>query len=117
MAGSLIFITALMFIGRLSIALPARAINHGSIGFGEVWERTRRNTWRIAWGFVLCFLPLVIVGILATVGLGPANILGNSPTAIGFRVVTGALGALLGIVGVGYLSFAYLHFFPKPAVA
>ena len=115
-ATNLVFLAALMFMARYSVALPAKALEVPGIGFSEAFAATRRNTWRLSLGFTLCFLPLIVFGVLAvTVWPGQAAVLGTGQIAIAFRVVGGVLGVLMGIIGVGFLSYAFEHFFLAPA--
>ncbi len=113
-AAALVFLAGLMYLARYSVALPAKALENGAIGPRRAFQATRGNTWRISWGFVLCFMPLIALGVASYwIWPGPAVMLSASPTATAIRLINGALAAIAGIVGVGFLSYTYLHFFPS----
>jgi hypothetical protein len=93
-------------MGRLSLVLPPIALGRTDIGLGEAWRATRGNTWRLFWGPFVCVLLMVIPGFMV-------SRIGDADRAFA-AVVTSAfsLFALLaGLIAVGFLSFAYQHFF------
>jgi len=109
---SILALVALIFACRLFMVLPAKALGQ-EVSFGESWSATRKNTWRLSWGYMICLLPLAVIAA----GLGFWVMLAEpSRAAIAtiWTVLT-LLWALYGMVGVGFLSLAYRHFFERPA--
>lgn len=111
-AFSILALVALILACRLFMVLPAKAVGR-DISFGESWAATRKNTWRLFWGYMICLLPLAIVG--AALGFW---VMLAQPSRMALAVVWTVLTlgwALYGMVGVGFLSLAYRHFFERPA--
>jgi hypothetical protein len=108
-AGTVLSIGGWFISGRLLMVLPARALEREDVTFGTAWKRTRKNTWRLFWGYLLCLLPVMILGSGLTVWLFL-----DTPSRLAMTVVWTLLTlvwALFGMVGVGFLSLAYRHFF------
>ena len=105
-------ILAGLVIGRLSLVLPAIALGRTDIGLADAWRATRGNTWRLFWGPFLCLLLLILPGLLlsALSGAGPV-------TATHAATAADLVSILGGVIGVGFLSFAYRHFFPADVPA
>src|SRR5215831_14570539 len=80
------------------------------ISLGNVWAATRRNTWRLAMGPLVCLILLVIPGLI-TLHLGTMNRL----SAAVVLTLLDLISIIAGVIGVSFLSLAYKHFFPtKP---
>ncbi|HXE17279.1 MAG TPA: hypothetical protein VN632_08615 [Stellaceae bacterium] len=59
---------ALPFLARLTLGLPAIAVEEPRGVFGRSWHRGWGNGWRLIWGPVFCSLPLNIVAGLFSAG-------------------------------------------------
>ncbi len=58
-------IAAVMVINRLSLILPAAALDHAGVGWSKAWHMTRGNTWRLFWLSLLVLTPIflsIIIG-------------------------------------------------------
>jgi hypothetical protein len=101
---------------RLSLLLPARAVDDTSITFKQAWLRTRGNTWRLFWGIAFTtFPPLLLMQIvfLTTIGFpGHGNFAGEEFVAR--MTVTSTISVIYYLlilpIGIGFLSHAYRHF-------
>jgi hypothetical protein len=92
---------------RVSIVLPAIALETPGAGWRQVWIATRFNTWRLALGALLCVAPVLAIGPLLTwVDLSDHRT-GHALQQAGYML----LEAILVIFGVSFLSFAYRWFF------
>ena len=110
--GSVVVVVVFMFLPRLSLALPGAAIGDGDTGMASGFAATRRNTWRLAWGSVLCLLPALALGAFTTfVWPGQAVMLSASPLAIAVRCAFGLVWPFFGVVLVGFMSYVYAHFY------
>jgi hypothetical protein len=112
LALTVLSVAAFMYIGRYSLALPARALEHGWVSFSDAFTTTQGNTWRLAWGFI--FSMIFYIAIIATymfVWPGMTAMLAGDLSSVvlnaGFVIVT----TLAAMVSVSFLSFAYEHFF------
>jgi hypothetical protein len=109
---SILTLLAFFFGCRLFMVLPAKAVGR-DISFGDAWAATRKNSWRLFWGYMLCLLPFgaIAAGVSFWLSLaGPSR----AAAAIFWTVQT-LLGPLFGMVGVGFLSLSYRFFFERPA--
>jgi hypothetical protein len=101
---------SLVLATRMSVILPAVAVQRYDVSWKRVWAATRWNTWRLVYGTVLCAGPLIITGAIFWSVFGSPTVEGRLSYAL--RETTYVLvGAILGIVEVGFLSFAYRWFF------
>ena len=94
---------------RVSLILPAVAVA-SSVSWREVWKVTSGHTWPILFGAILAAAP-IFIGQMA---LG--TLISPDITQFGYVLSTLALGlaeAVLLVVTVGYLSFAYHWFFER----
>jgi hypothetical protein len=112
---SIVSIVAVLIAARLSVILPARALGLEQITPGRVWAATNKNSWRLFWGYLL---TAVVVGFATGMLLFLQSWFGSSRmtftllwTALTFIWVLG------GMVGVGFLSLAYRHFFESERAA
>ena len=101
---------------RLSLLLPARAVDDMSITFKQAWLRTRGNTWRLFWGVTFTTLPpllLIQIAMLATIGFPGPGFAGQDFVArmTVMSTVSVAYYLLITPIGIGFLSHAYRHFF------
>lgn len=92
---------------RMSLVLPAVAVR-SAVSWVQVWKRTSGFTWPIVFGAILAAAPLPIgsfaLGLLITPDI-------TRFTHMTSTVVLGLAEAILLVVSVGYLSFAYQWFF------
>ena len=58
--GSILTLIAMFFGCRLFMVLPAKALGH-DISFGTAWAATRKNSWRLFWGYMLSLLPFAAI--------------------------------------------------------
>ena len=108
-------IIGLLIAGRLSVILPARALGRADFTLGKVWAATRKNSWRMFWGYVLCVVPLG-----ATVGMAMIWYVISGASRLNFTIVWTALSLFwvaVGMIGVGFLSLSYRHFFERDRAA
>jgi hypothetical protein len=109
-ASGLLAFLLVFIVARYSPILVAIALGRSDIGLRDVWRATRRNTWRPMLGPFVCLILLVIPG-LVTLCLGTMNRL----SAAVVLTLLDLISIIGGVVGVGFLSLAYKHFFPtKP---
>jgi hypothetical protein len=108
----LLVLPVLFIVARCSPILVAVALGRSDISLGNVWEATRRNTWRLALG------PLVCLSLLALPGLIVFRLGGmNRLSAAIVLTLLDLISIIGGVVGVSFLSLAYRHFFPiKPRI-
>ena len=99
-------IAAAFVICRLSLVLPPIALGRTDIGLGEAWRATHRNTWRLFWGPIFCLILLVAPAIFLFLYAGAERM-----TATVIMTAVSLISILGGVIGVGFLSFAYQHFF------
>ena len=113
---------------RLSIILPAVALNARDVTLPQVWRATRWNAWRLLFGTALCSAPiyLVLASAPATLFLGwllntpvpydslPFDPLVNQSV---WLAAIWALSLVFIVVPIGFLSFAYQHFIEAGAAA
>lgn len=105
-------IVVLFFLGRLAVGLPGRAIGDPSAATNG-YAASRGNTWRLAWGAIWCFLPVILVGLfLLYVWPGQQALLARTPQGVTASIVAGGFFPLFGLVYVGFLSYAFEHFLP-----
>jgi hypothetical protein len=115
-----LYIFGFVMLLRLSLLLPARAIDDISLTFQDVWNRTRGNTWRLFWGVVACFAPplfVVQVGALILGGFPDPTKLASGEMANQWvidSVVITCYSMLVTPIWVGFLSYAY-RFLAVPA--
>jgi hypothetical protein len=112
---SIVSIVVLLIAARLSVILPARALGQVQITPGMVWTATQKNTWRLFGGYILTG---VVVGFATGMMLFAQSWFGSGRTT--FTLVWTALTFLWvlgGMIGVGFLSLAYRHFFERDRTA
>ena len=110
--GSILTLIAMFFACRLFVVLPAKALGR-DISFGTAWAGTRKNSWRLFWGYMLSLLPLAVIA--GGIGYWIAIAQPSRGVAASIWTIVTLLWALFGMVGVGFLSLSYRHFFERPA--
>jgi len=109
---SILTLIAMFFACRLFVVLPAKALGR-DISFGTAWTATRKNSWRLFWGYMLSLLPLAVIA--GGIGYWIAIAQPSRGVAASIWTILTLLWALFGMVGVGFLSLSYRHFFERPA--
>lgn len=95
---------------RLSLALPAIAVEGPGADLQQAWRVTRHNTLRLTLGVLLSLLPVMAVGGVTV------NAAGWLPDRLSYAVVVGVLGVvalLLLTISVGFCSLAWRHFYSR----
>ncbi len=116
------YLVAFYFMFRLMLVLPARAIGNNDLNFRSILKHTKGNTWRLIGGLALCTippaLPVQIITFSSMSGLhtpgqpfDPAKFMESTAIASGGMT---AYGMLVSMIWLGFLSYAYRHFFEKP---
>jgi hypothetical protein len=111
LVGSMLTLIALFFGCRLFMVLPAKALER-DISFGTAWAATRKNSWRLFWGYMLSLLPFA--AIAGVIGFWIAAARPSLAVAATIWTIITLLWTLFGMVGVGFLSLSYRHFFERP---
>ena len=118
-------IAAVMVINRLSLILPATALDHAGVGWSKAWHMTRGNAWRLFWLSLLVLAP-IFVAVAVAFSLYPNEFLlldsTTAPSRAAFaaaNVVLELASMLAGMLYVTFLSLAYRHFrgLPMPQSA
>ena len=109
MAGLVSFI-ALFFLSRLSLALPAIALQRNDVTLGAAWTATEHNTWRLFWAYFFCALPAQELFNLFF-RLLPLDSGRATMTAI--YTASDLVWFLAAMIPVGMLSLAFRHFFER----
>jgi hypothetical protein len=112
LVSSILTLVAMFFACRLFVVLPAKALGR-DISFGTAWAATRKNSWRLFWGYMLSLLPLAVIA--GGIGFWIASAQPSRGVAASIWTILTLLWALFGMVGVGFLSLSYRHFFERPA--
>lgn len=108
-----------VIIARLCLLLPASAVDRGKWPIREAWERTRGNVWRLFWGLVFATLPLHLAARFTFDRLIGSAIFAREEnlaadfmlTMIGSDVLVAIVDLLILPISIGFLSYAYQHFF------
>jgi hypothetical protein len=104
-------IIALLIVARLSLALPGIALECEAATLRSAWSVTKRNTWRLLWGYIVCSLPLIAIN------LGISYLLFHSDHSRVVVTLAELASQLLSIpivmINVGMLSLCYRHFFER----
>ncbi|MBI4275573.1 MAG: hypothetical protein HY659_12830 [Rhizobiales bacterium] len=102
-------IIGLFIAGRLFMVLPARALDRTEITFADAWSATRRNGWRLFFGYFLCILPIGVFAGLVSLKLVTLN--ASQLVVVALWVAVSVAEILGGLIAVGFLSLAYRYFF------
>jgi hypothetical protein len=108
---------------RLALLLPARAIGNDALTFSQCWKRTRGNSWRIGFGcFLTVYPPLLpaqlVFAKIMFAGIQPGRMPFAGPPSPIFIATLATLtvyAIFTGLIMIGFLSYAYLHFFGPTA--
>ncbi len=110
-------ILIVLLMVRLFVLLPGIALDQQRLSPRNAWRHTRKNTWRIFLGALLCWLPpaMVLGGLVYTVVSGLSSVLavepGLSPTFVLLVAVDQVTSVLIGFFGLSFLALAYRFFF------
>ena len=106
-------VLAFLLTTRLSLVLPARAIDDMVLTLGDSWRLTQGNFWRLFAGTLACYLPtLVLGGIIASLAGGEGN---GSGTFILSTMLSSVAGLVTSVVPLGFLSLAYKQLVSRAA--
>ena len=119
-----VLIAVFAVLARLLLVLPARATGDNGVTIRDTWMTTRGNTWRLALGLAATVvLPLFLVRVLLAgmAGFPAADLLKLEVPAFKLFAERGAAANMAGVafyllilpIGIGFLSHAYRHFFPR----
>jgi hypothetical protein len=109
----LVSIVAFFIVGRLSLALPGKALGRADVTLGMAWRVSKRNTWRMVWAYFFCILPWSVIAGGLSYWLLRTDYSQAIITLV--MVVLGLLGIVVNMISVGMLSLAYRHFFERSA--
>ncbi len=115
-----LYITSIAVMLRLILLLPARAVGNTDLSFGETWQRTRGNAWRLFWGLIATSLPPVLLAEIivgTSVGLLIPVHAQSGDIAVRLTAVSTVMMVcylLMLPISIGFLSHAYRHFFERP---
>jgi len=101
---------------RLSLLLPARAVGNTGLTYKQTWDRTRGNTGRLFWGLIITMVPPLLVPELIFVAVSapprPNEIAGDIAVRMTITSAVFSVLYLLALpISIGFLSYAYRHFF------
>lgn len=96
---------------RFSLALPATAIDSPEQTFKHAWHASSGSFWRLFWGGLLSYWPLLVVGIVEFSATGL-----ESQSQMQY-VVTQSFGTtagfVAGLIWVAFFSLAYRRLVPR----
>jgi hypothetical protein len=107
MAGALILtVVGWVAVSRLSLALPAAAVDEGGSRLAMAWQRGKGNMLGLFFGPIVCALPFLIVSFVLNMLF--FALMHVSPMMGALRVaVVAALGFVQAALTVSFLSFCY----------
>lgn len=113
-----VFIVWMFVMNRVSLILPATAVDNSAVGIAQSWSSTRGNTLRLAVvSFVATLLPM-LVPLGLTLWLAPtATAVPDANTAPSLAAYVAAntawelFAVIAGMLYVTFLSLTYRHFF------
>lgn len=113
-----VFVVWMFVLNRVSLILPATAVENSAVGVAQSWASTRGNTLRLAVvSFVATFVPMLVPLGLA-LWLAPtataamdANTAPSLAAYVAANTVWELFALVAGMLYVTFLSLAYRHFF------
>jgi hypothetical protein len=102
------------FVARLPVLLPARALGV-AMGFGDAWQRTRRNFTRLAWVQTLCLVPFFLLCFPFSLLFTAAGCKHPQLSALAYTVSQLFYLLIAAPVYLCSLSLSYRFFFEKDA--
>ncbi len=112
LAGIVLYLTALMVMFRLMIALPDAALGRGGRLF-EMFEKTKGNSWRLFGAFLILLLIAGTATVIGSLVVGLFGALGIAGTLIGGILYIGIYLFSL-MVQITMLSVAYREIVGMP---
>lgn len=114
--GTLVIMTplaALLFYlpTRISLALPATAIDSPHQTFKHAWSASRGSFWRLFWGGLLSYWPFLPIGIASLMSTGVED-QSRLNYVLSQSVGTAAV-FVAGLIWVAFFSHAYRHLVPR----
>ena len=103
-------LAALIATPRLSLALPAVAVEEPGEALDQAWRRGKKNTLRLAFGVLLCAAPFQAIGMALNVALAMELHVGEASgltIVYAVAVVSRVVDFFAIAVGVGFLSYSY----------
>ena len=102
----LLALAAWAAVSRLSLVLPAAAVDESGSGLGMAWRRGKGNMLRLFFGPIVCALPFLILSLVIYLVF---SVLAHvSPSFEALRIVIiAALGFMQAGLAVSFLSFCY----------
>jgi hypothetical protein len=109
---SIAIIAMIFLVPRLSIILPAKALGSRDITIRKIWHASRGQTWRLAIGALLTYVPSLPVIALYYAATS------RSQTQFDFAFFKALFyftSTILNLVFVGFITFAYRHLVEQDA--
>lgn len=97
---------------RFSLSLPATAIESAGQTFKHAWSASRGSFWRLFWGGLLSYWPLLPVGVVSFMSTDVEN--QSRQAYVLSQSVGTAAGFVAGLIWVAFFSHAYRHLVPRP---
>ncbi len=105
-------VVVFVVLARITVYLPAVALQRNKVSLGTVWRTTRGNSWRLFFGAFLCTLPF----ILAMIGLA-LLMTGETRFDQSWLIATSsAVNAITLFPTVSFFSYAFQYFFAEAEV-
>ncbi len=95
---------------RAMVILPGVALGHETT-LGEVWKRTRGNTWRIFTGSMLTAMPIIVIALALSSMFGSLDASLTLTAYVIENTILEVVFIIAGMFGLSFLSLAYRHFF------
>jgi hypothetical protein len=115
---TLVFLTLFFASNRISLILPATAVENHAVTLGDAWRATRGNTLRLALVSIVSTIVPLMIPLLLAYWLAPAAAAAmdanTAPSAATFAVantIWELFAIVFGMLFVTFLSLAYRHFF------
>jgi hypothetical protein len=102
----LLAFVAWLVVSRLSLVLPAAAVDESAGGLASAWHRGKGNMLRLFFGPIVCALPFLVLSFVLHLVFSALTYV--SPSFAALRVVIiAALGFMQAGLAVSFLSFCY----------
>ncbi len=103
-----LIIAVMVLTTRLSVILPAKALELKDVTLRAILQKTSWNLWRLFWGYMLCSLPsaFLIIFIIKMGGTGPM-------VHMMHRIGTLSCMIIAMPFELTFLSLSYQHFFER----
>ncbi|WP_282604443.1 hypothetical protein [Pelagibius sp. Alg239-R121] len=106
----ILFLIGMALLAKLSFVFPAVAVDE-NYGLMNAWKQSKGQVTRLVTGFILCFLPALIISVGLNWELFSAAFSGGAVqsrmTWSWIDVVTTVIGILNGLAVISYLSIAF----------